>query len=91
MSRLFFLKPGRMKIARQFTRPASLNFNGLTARTFFVHTVVLALHQLLSSGFANNNVAHQPSCLHSLISNFVIGFWKALYTKIFQTEFHFSS
>ena len=39
-------------MARQFTRPASLNFKDLIACTFFVHTVVLALdHMGLGGNF----------------------------------------
>ena len=47
-----FYKPGRMKNAKQFTRPASLNFKDLIACTFFVRSVVLALdHMGLGGNF----------------------------------------
>ena len=42
-------------------------------------------------GFTNNTGADQPAHPRSLISAFVIAFWKVPYLSLLQAEFHFSS
>ena len=42
-------------------------------------------------GFANNKGADQPVHLHSLISTFVVHFWKVSYPDLLRPKFQFSS
>ena len=43
------------------------------------HIIQASTYANLSSGFANNKGADRPAHLHSLISAFVIRFWKMSY------------